>query len=163
MPDADRGIVEKLVATLKSDEMKVGTGGLRSLSKLEANFVPGAYHNGSDWLVADAEYAQGLLQHGYRAEAIATYEWIVAACESTRAYPEYLLGGDSPTPEINTLKVEISTSTTSNTEELNMLMQPPEMGQGWTIAAYILAKQRLAELLDSQDETDELDEEELVA
>ena len=161
--DADRDIVEKLVATLDSDEMKVGSGGLRSLSSLEVNFLPGGYHNGSDWLVVDAKYAEGLLQHGYKDKAIAVYEWIVKACEDTKAYPEYLMGGDSPEPEINTLKVEVSTSATSDEDELNMLMQPPEMGQGWTVAAYILAKHRLAKLLAEQTEAEELEDAVMVA
>ncbi|GAC1370148.1 MAG: hypothetical protein NVSMB39_2720 [Candidatus Saccharimonadales bacterium] len=161
--EEDKEKVAKMVATLQSDEMKVGPGGLRSLSNQEVNFVSAAYHNGSDWLVADIEYAEGLKQHGYIEEAINTYKWIVEACESTKAYPEYVMGGDAPNPEINTLKVEVSTSTTSNKEDLNMLMQPPEMGQGWSVAAYMLAKKRLQELQGIPETEEALDEGSLVA
>lgn len=140
----DRHIVEKLVKTLRSDEMRVGAG-LRSLSNLEEQYLPGGYHTGSDWYVTDAIFAQGLERHGFDTEAYEVYEHIASVPDVTNCYPEYGLG-NSDEPKINAEKVITSTSPVSDKEERNTRMQPPELMQGWTVAAVKRAQSALEEL-----------------
>lgn len=136
--------VDKLVATLLSDEMRVGSG-LRSLSSQEKHYLPGGYHTGSDWYVVDAFFARGLERHDYKDEARAVYEHIASVPNATNCYPEYGIG-NSDTPRINTEKIITSTSPTSDHEELNVRMQPPETMQGWTVAAVKYAQLALTRL-----------------
>lgn len=140
--DVESAIVcKKIVTTLMGEEM-LATGGVRTLSKVEPRFTPGAYHNGSVWLWDTYMCARGLRKHNFSAEADVLESKIVASIEATHKYPEFVRGSDTPTPEISVRIVDIR-RTRDNWN--NRIEQPPQEVQAWTVAAVLALRYERAQ------------------
>ena len=129
---------QKIVATLTSDEMQ-NSGGIRTLSKKELRFTPGAYHNGSVWLWDTYICARGMRMRGFSEEADILESKILASVEATKKYPEFVRGSDTATPEISIRVVDIR-RTRDNWD--NRIEQPPQEVQAWTVASVLAIHHR---------------------
>lgn len=110
----------------------LGTSGIRTLAEDEYRFRPGAYHNGSVWPWDNRLISEGLERLGYYGLSTELDRRIRNAIDTLRLYPELVLGTNSPTPEISNVRIVLR-------DELhkkdNIIQQPPQPMQGWTIAA----------------------------
>lgn len=129
---ADRQYIEPLITSVTDSEI-LGPTGIRTLGKSNPRFRAGGYHTGSSWPMDSGLVAQGLLRKGARAEAAELANRTVAAIERVGGYPE-LFRSDSIEPSaVNRYVVDVLDSRTGSANRIN---QPPQLLQGWTIAAY---------------------------
>ncbi len=129
---ADRQFIEPLLRSVTDPEI-LGPTGIRTLGKSNPRFRAGGYHTGSSWPMDSGLVAQGLLRHGAIAEATEVANRTVAAIERVGGYPE-LFRSDSVEPTaVNRYVVDVRDSRTGGANRIN---QPPQLLQGWTIAAY---------------------------
>ena len=129
---------ESVIRTLFSPEM-INVSGVRTLSKNEVRFRPGAYHNGNVWLWDNYYIAQGLERHGYLGLAYDLQKRIWNVVDKTKKFPEYAWGGDDPEPKLNNRIVDIWDE---KNQIQNRLEQPPQEIQAWTVAAILAAKRK---------------------
>jgi glycogen debranching enzyme len=127
----------KAIAAVMTDSSMLGESGLRTLSNSHVSYRPGGYHTGSAWPIDGVLTARGLLKHGFTKESALVQARIKNAIESSGGYPE-LLRGDWPEKDlinrfIQDVQFEDESGIRANT---NRIAQPPQIIQGWTIAAY---------------------------
>jgi glycogen debranching enzyme len=138
----DPEIVRKRDATVRhilSPEM-LNASGIRTLANDEVRFRAGSYQNGSVWLWDTHHIAKGLRRLGYKKEANDLDHRILNVINHTRMFPEYVRGDDNQYPHINTKTIVVWDSI--NNRE-NVVEQPPQEVQAWTVAAILATKQRL--------------------
>ncbi len=129
---------EMTVKHLFSPEM-LNVSGIRTLASDELRFRPGAYHNGSVWLWDTHHIAKGLRRLGYIDEANVLDDKILKVIEETRIFPEYVRGDDKDVASINVNTISLW-DTTNN--RVNVVEQPPQEVQAWTVAAILATKRR---------------------
>jgi glycogen debranching enzyme len=130
---------EAVVRHMLSDAV-LNVSGIRTLAKDEVRFRPGAYHNGSVWLWDTHHIAKGLRRHGYRSEADTLDICMLNVIEVTKIFPEYVRGDEGPLPSINQSTI---TLWDDKVQRRNVLEQPPQEVQAWTVAAILAIKKRL--------------------
>jgi glycogen debranching enzyme len=135
--EEDKPRRENLVRLLFSDEMW-SSGGLRTVSSDEVRFHPDAYHNGSSWPFDTANFAHALDQVGLHELATVAYDKVIETVETTNLYPEKVSGDDGPAQSIDQWEVEVMAQDGS----IRKTAQPPQLLQGFTLAAYIEALNR---------------------
>jgi glycogen debranching enzyme len=127
----------KAIAAAMTDSSMLGESGLRTLSNSHVSYRPGGYHTGSAWPIDGVLTARGLLKHGFTQESALVQARIKNAIESSGGYPE-LLRGDWPEKDlINRFIQDVQFEDESGVRaHTNRIAQPPQIIQGWTIAAY---------------------------
>lgn len=118
----------------------LNVSGIRTLATDEARFRPGAYHCGSVWLWDTHHIAKGFRRHGFHEDADELDRRLLNVVDVTKIFPEYVRGDDSDTPSINTRRIIVWDS--RNNRE-NIVEQPPQEVQAWTVAAILAIKKRL--------------------
>ena len=113
--------------------------GIRTLASDEVRFRPGAYHNGSVWLWDTHHISKGLRRSGYAAEAADIDQRILDVVNATNMFPEYVRG-EQDTIAVNRRTV-VLWDTTQHRE--NVIEQPPQEVQAWTVAAISATKSRI--------------------
>ena len=113
--------------------------GIRTLASDEVRFRPGAYHNGSVWLWDTHHISKGLRRSGYAAEAADIDQRILDVVNTTNMFPEYVRG------EQDTIAVNHRTVVLWDTihHRENVIEQPPQEVQAWTVAAISATKSRI--------------------
>jgi glycogen debranching enzyme len=125
------------IANAMTDDSMLGESGLRTLSRAHQSFRPGGYHTGSSWPFDGVLTARGLLKNGFTKESKKLQEKIKKAIESCGGYPEFFRG-DWPESDlinrfIHDVRIVDEHGVHSST---NRVAQPPQIIQGWTVAAY---------------------------
>ena len=133
---------EAVVRQLFSPEM-LNVSGVRTLASDEARFRPGAYHNGSVWLWDTHHIAKGLRRLHYGNLADILDEKILRVIEETHIFPEYVRGDSEPHPSINTSTIKLWDSIHNRQ---NIVEQPPQEVQAWTVAAILATKHRIGHI-----------------
>jgi len=113
--------------------------GIRTLASDEVRFRPGAYHNGSVWLWDTHHIAKGLRRQGYSEAANDLDERILEVVNTLNLFPEYVRG-EQDTIAMNQRTV-VLWDTTYQRE--NIVEQPPQEVQAWTVAAIQATKRRI--------------------
>ena len=140
----DPEIVQKREAVIRhllSPEM-LNVSGIRTLASDEVRFRPGAYHNGSVWLWDTHHIARGLRRHGYLEQTYDLDERLLNIIEVTKMFPEYVRGDNGPTPITNSVTITLWDELH---QRKNVLEQPPQEVQAWTVAAILAIKEKLGE------------------
>lgn len=126
--------------------------GIRTLASDEVRFRPGAYHNGSVWLWESHYIADGLRRHGLDEAANAIDMRLIKIANETGIFPEYVRG------EQNEIKLNHQTVILwdEKAQRENVVEQPPQEVQAWTVAAVRASKHWVAkrELLKAQNSFD---------
>lgn len=138
----DSEIVRKrkaVVGHIMSDKL-LNISGIRTLATDEVRFRPGAYHCGSVWLWDTHHIAKGLRRHKLHEQADAIDRRLLHVVDATKIFPEYVRGDDSDVPSVNTARITLLD--TLNKRE-NIVEQPPQEVQAWTVAAILAIKKRL--------------------
>lgn len=130
---------EAIVSHLLSPEM-LNVSGIRTLASDEYRFRPGAYHNGSVWLWDTHHIAKGLRRLGYVDKANMLDEKILNVIEETHIFPEYVRGDDGAHPSTNEATIILWDSVNNRD---NLIEQPPQEVQAWTVAAILATKHRI--------------------
>lgn len=129
-----------LVADALTNPQLLGPAGLRTLSKEHPSYRPGGYHTGSAWPMDGIFAGRGLLRHGFRAQATALIGRTVSAIDSIGGFPE-LLRSDAPLNGwVSSEVIDIEGAADGYGSGFNRIVQPPQMIQGWTVAAYAWAQ-----------------------
>lgn len=130
--EENRLIPEACAKTIFSPALLCAAG-VRSLALGEARFMPGAYHNGSSWLMQTFQIAEGLREQGYYALAEELDNRIVKAVEVSKLYPEYVNGGTQKEIRLNERIVDTYDPID---KRKNRREQPPQQIQLWSLTAY---------------------------
>jgi glycogen debranching enzyme len=130
---------EQVMAHLLSPKL-LNVSGIRTLASDETRFRPGAYHCGSVWLWDTHHIAKGMRRLGYSEQADDLDRRLLKVVDATKIFPEYVRGDDSATPSINTHRITLWD--TINERE-NVVEQPPQEVQAWSVAAILAIKKRL--------------------
>lgn len=138
---SDPSIVEKREAVIHhilSPEL-LCKAGIRTLARDERRFRPGAYHNGSVWLWDTHHIAKGLRRLGYTKEADDLDLRILEVINATHMFPEYVRG------EQDEIAVNHRTVVLWDAAQhrQNVVEQPPQEVQAWTVAAIRAIKARI--------------------
>ena len=112
--------------------------GIRTLASDEIRFRPGAYHNGSIWIWDTHYIAKGLRRHGYTDEAQKIDTNLIDLANTTGLFPEYVRGEQD---EI-ILNQDTITIWDETTQRQNIVEQPPQEVQAWTVTAVLDSKHR---------------------
>jgi glycogen debranching enzyme len=113
--------------------------GIRTLGSRERLFRPGAYHDGTVWPWDTAWIARGLLRHGYHRCGSHLLHTVLRVCRELRYYPEHVRGEDGALPHVNE-RITVIQSKDPHFGAWNIQVeQPPQMIQGWTVMAYLMA------------------------
>ncbi len=127
----------KAIAAAMTDSSILGESGLRTLSNAHVSYRPGGYHTGSAWPVDGVLTARGLQRQGFTKESLHVQNKIKKAIESSGGYPEFFRGdwpeGDLINRFIQDVQFVDERGVRANT---NRIAQPPQIIQGWTVAAY---------------------------
>jgi len=133
-----RRMRESVVDHILSPEL-LCRAGIRTLASDELRFRSGAYHNGSVWLWDTHHIAKGLRRHGYKKEAEDIDARILEVVDKTRMFPEYVRGEQD--------KIAVNNQTVvlwdKNYNRENVVEQPPQEVQAWTVAAIRATKHRI--------------------
>jgi glycogen debranching enzyme len=129
---------DAVVKHLLSPELR-SKAGIRTLASDEVRFRPGAYHNGSVWIWDTHYIAKGLRRHGYTSEADHIDATLIDIANETGIFPEYVRG------EQNEIVLNQDTVKLWDTieERENIIEQPPQEVQAWTVAAVLDSKHHL--------------------
>lgn len=111
----------------------LGPHGLRTLAASHPRYRPGGYHTGSSWPMDTATIIRGLIRHGARAEARELASLTLRAITHVGGYPELFRSDESEPSGVSRWTVDIWDDAIGGP---NRVSQPPQMLQGWTIAAY---------------------------
>lgn len=114
--------------------------GIRTLASDEYRYRPGAYHNGSVWLWDTHHIAKGLRRLGYRDKADELDRRMLRVIDDTHMFPEYVRGDGAEHATIN--RSSIMVWDTINHRK-NLVEQPPQEVQAWTVATALAIKHRL--------------------
>jgi glycogen debranching enzyme len=129
--------VKKLVNSVTDTEI-LGPNGIRTLGKSNPRYRPGGYHTGSSWPMDAALIVRGLLKRGARAEATVVATKSIRAIEKVGAYPEFFRSDESEKLGISRFVIDVRDAQLARS---NRICQPPQLLQGWTIAAFNWFKQ----------------------
>lgn len=112
--------------------------GIRTLASDEVRFRPGAYHNGSVWTWDSHYIANGLRRHNDHDDADRIDMSLIATSNTTGLFPEYVRG------EQNVIALNNDTVTLwdEKAQRKNIIEQPPQEVQAWTVAAILDSKHR---------------------
>jgi glycogen debranching enzyme len=124
---------QDIVRLLFSDEL-LADAGIRTLSTREARFRPRSYHNGTVWGVDNYLISLGLDRRGFVDEAQELRRRLVAVCEATHRFPEFVAGGDHGADPITRRIVDVYDEVN---ERPNRIEQPPQEIIAWTVAAMV--------------------------
>ena len=125
------------IATAVTDSTLLGESGLRTLSNSHISYRPGGYHTGSAWPFDGVLVARGLLKQGFDNESALIQRKTQVAIESSGGYPEFFRGYWPASDLINRYIHDVkSIDAARNAERFNRVAQPPQIIQGWTVAAY---------------------------
>jgi glycogen debranching enzyme len=125
------------IAAAMTDSSMLGESGLRTLSKDHLSYRPGGYHTGSAWPFDGVLTARGLLKEGFSAESIQVQSKTIKAIESSGGYPEFFRGDWPENDLINRFIQDVQFEDESGVQTApNRIAQPPQIIQGWTVAAY---------------------------
>lgn len=127
---------EAVITQLFSPDM-LCLNGIRTLASDEVRYRPGAYHDGSVWIWDNYMIASGLATLGYHGLARHINNKLLEDVTVTRRFPEYLRGDNDPGYRLNTRIVEVMDQTNKRT---NLLEQPPQDVQAWSVAAILALK-----------------------
>ena len=130
-------LVKELVDSVTDTEI-LGPNGIRTLGKSNPRYRPGGYHTGSSWPMDAALIVRGLLRRGARAEANAVATKTIRAIEKVGAYPEFVRSDESEKLGISRFVIDVRDAQLARS---NRICQPPQLLQGWTIAAFNWFKQ----------------------
>ncbi len=130
--DETASFAKQLIDSVTDEEI-LGANGIRTLGKSNSRYRPGGYHTGSSWPMDAALIVRGLLRHRARAEASAVAEKTVRAIESVGAYPELFRSDESEKLGVSRFVIDVWDSQLASS---NRICQPPQLLQGWTIAAF---------------------------
>ena len=129
-----------VVHQLQTPEL-LAHSGIRTVATDEFRYRPGAYHNGSVWLWDTYYIAKGLARHGYISQATDLTNRILSAVDETHLFPEYVRGDTADHTSINTQAIRLWDSI-HNRE--NLVEQPPQEVQAWTVAAILAIRLQLS-------------------
>jgi glycogen debranching enzyme len=125
------------IANAMTDDSMLGESGLRTLSRAHQSFRPGGYHTGSSWPFDGVLTARGLLKNGFTKESKKVQEKIKKAIESCGGYPEFFRGDWPESDLINRFIHDVQIVDEHGVHSsTNRVAQPPQIIQGWTVAAY---------------------------
>jgi glycogen debranching enzyme len=130
--------VRQLVESVTDDEI-LGPNGIRTLGKSNPRYRPGGYHSGSSWPMDAALITRGLLRHGANAEARLVANRSIRAIEGVGAYPELFRSDESEKCGVSRFVIDVRDAQLGTS---NRICQPPQLLQGWTIAAFSWFKQQ---------------------
>lgn len=128
-----RQFVNQLADSALDTEI-LGPNGLRTLGKSNARYRPGGYHSGSTWPFDCAIITRGLLKHGRAREAKFVAYRTIEAIKRVGGYPEFFRSDLEETKGINRHVIDVWDPSMGLKNRVN---QPPQMLQGWTIAAFM--------------------------
>lgn len=129
---------EAVIGQLLSPEMLCDAG-IRTLASDEVRYRLGAYHNGSVW-VWDSHYiAKGLRHHGHQDAADTIDSHLIAIANKTGLFPEYVRGDQTGI----TLNQQTIVLWDETAQRQNVIEQPPQEVQAWTVAAILESKRQL--------------------
>lgn len=125
------------IAAALTDSSMLGESGLRTLSNAHLSYRPGGYHTGSAWPFDGVLTARGLLKQGFTKESMRVQSKIKNAIESCGGYPEFFRGDWPEQDLINRFIQDVRfTDERGMHPHTNRIAQPPQIIQGWTVAAY---------------------------
>lgn len=125
------------IAQAMTDSSMLGESGLRTLSSAHASYRPGGYHTGSAWPFDGVLTARGLEKQGFIQESMLVQARIKKAIESCGGYPEFFRGDWPDNDLINRFIQDVQFEDESGIRaHTNRIAQPPQIIQGWTVAAY---------------------------
>jgi len=130
--------VNQLVESVTDEEI-LGPNGIRTLGKSNPRYRPGGYHSGSSWPMDAALITRGLLRYGANAEARLVANRSIRAIEGVGAYPELFRSDESEKCGVSRFIIDVRDAQLGTP---NRICQPPQLLQGWTIAAYSWFKQQ---------------------
>lgn len=130
--------VKQLVESVTDEEI-LGPHGIRTLGKSNPRYRPGGYHSGSSWPMDAALITRGLLRYGANAEALLVANRSIRAIEGVGAYPELFRSDESEKSGVSRFVIDVRDAQLGIS---NRICQPPQLLQGWTIAAYSWFKQQ---------------------
>ncbi|MDB5160224.1 MAG: hypothetical protein JWO99_487 [Candidatus Saccharibacteria bacterium] len=134
----DAEIVQKrtaVIAHMLSPELWCKAG-IRTLASDEVRFRPGAYHNGSVWIWDTHYIAKGLRHHGYTDVSSKIDANLIDIANTTGLFPEYVRGEQ----EEIALNQDTITLWDGVANRKNVVEQPPQEVQAWTVAAIFDSK-----------------------
>jgi glycogen debranching enzyme len=110
---------------------------------MAVRFSAGSYHNGSIWPMDTGVIAEGLRRHDATRAAEDLENRILATCQATGGFPEFVRGDLDGSIRVNRVVVDAFAD-----GQLRRLEQPPQMNQGWTATRVwrILRQRRLLAL-----------------
>lgn len=127
----------KAIAAAMTDDCMLGESGLRTLSNAHPSYRAGGYHTGSAWPFDGVLTARGLLKQGFTRESVMIQEKIKKAIESAGGYPEFFRGDWPEADLLNRYIHDVESVDASGVRtSRNRVAQPPQIIQGWTVAAY---------------------------
>jgi glycogen debranching enzyme len=130
-------IYRTAIAAAMTDSSMLGATGLRTLSSAHVSYRAGGYHTGSAWPFDGVLTARGLLKQGFTRESIHMQDKIKKAIESCGGYPEFFRGDWPAQDLINRFIQDVQFEDESGVRaDTNRIAQPPQIIQGWTVAAY---------------------------
>jgi glycogen debranching enzyme len=130
-------IYRKAIAAAMTDSLMLGDSGLRTLSNSHVSYRPGGYHTGSAWPFDGVLTARGLLKQGFTEESLLVQNKIKKAIESCGGYPEFFRSDWPENDLINRYIQDVQLKDESGVRaDTNRIAQPPQIIQGWTVAAY---------------------------
>jgi glycogen debranching enzyme len=124
------------IATAITDPDLLCETGLRTLAKSHVSYRAGGYHTGSAWPMDGVFAAKGLIKHGYLKEAWDITSRIKKSIESIGGYPEFFRADYPENGLISTELVDVVPDQVGYAGPSNRILQPPQLIQGWTVAAY---------------------------
>jgi glycogen debranching enzyme len=124
--------VTQMIDSVTDSEI-LGPNGIRTLGISNPRYRPGGYHTGSSWPVDSALVTRGLLRHGAVNQALEVGNRAVAAINAVGGYPELFRSDQSERAGVSRFIVDVLDPVTNS---VNRICQPPQLLQGWTIAAY---------------------------
>ena len=136
---ANRHMREAVMKHLLSPKL-LNAAGIRTLADDEFRFRAGAYHCGSVWLWETHHIAKGMRRLGYDHEATDLDNRLLHVSRETKIFPEYVRGDHDNAIKLNTRRI-VAWDTTHMRE--NVVEQPPQEVQAWSVAAILAIKKRL--------------------
>lgn len=130
--------VKQLVESVTDEEI-LGPYGIRTLGRSNPRYRPGGYHTGSSWPMDAALITRGLIRHGANAEARLVANRSIRAIEGVGAYPELFRSDDSEKCGVSRFIIDVRDGQLGTS---NRICQPPQLLQGWSIAAFSWFKQQ---------------------
>lgn len=116
-----------------TDAEILGVNGIRTLGKSNPRYRPGGYHTGSSWPMDTALITRGLLRHGARVEANEVASKTVRAIKNVGGYPELFRSDETEKSGVSRFVIDVWDPVIGSS---NRICQPPQLLQGWTIAAF---------------------------